>query len=150
MLTLRDGIQADKRSCRCRCSTWVETPAIMFHLANHENLLHYLNDGFLLVLQTLIETGLVPSAVSRWGLLRQAAPPLPIVAVVLHNFVGSVHLCHTPHRDHRVNSYPTPTPSASRTQPQPQTSSSGAGQQFNRGYTLLQRRNASACPDHAP
>ena len=49
----------------CRCATWVETPAMLFHVPNHENLLHYLNDGFLLVLQTLIEAELLPARVSR-------------------------------------------------------------------------------------
>ena len=37
----------------------------MFHMPNHENLLHFLNDGFLLVWQTLLETGLMPSGVAR-------------------------------------------------------------------------------------
>ena len=52
----------------CRCNAWVEEPAIMFHIANHENLLHFLNDGFLLVWQTLLETDHVPSGVARFVL----------------------------------------------------------------------------------
>jgi len=49
----------------CRCRMWVETPAIMFHLPSHENMWHFLNDGLLLVLQTLLETDLLPTGVRR-------------------------------------------------------------------------------------
>ncbi len=46
----------------------------MFHIANHENLLHFLNDGFLLVWQTMLETDLVPSGVARSRLPTSVVP----------------------------------------------------------------------------
>ena len=48
-----------------RCAAWVNKPAIYFHLPNHQNLFHYLNDALLRVLDTLNDTGLTPPGVQR-------------------------------------------------------------------------------------
>ena len=40
-------------------------PAFWFHLADHENFFHYLNDALLLVLATLNDTGLTPAHMLR-------------------------------------------------------------------------------------
>ena len=49
----------------CRCESWVGRPAILFQISNHENFFHYLNDGFMAVLQTLTETHLLPDRLAR-------------------------------------------------------------------------------------
>ena len=49
----------------CRCESWVDRPAILFQISDHENFFHFLNDGFMAVLQTLIETGLLPDRLAR-------------------------------------------------------------------------------------
>ena len=59
----------------CRCLSWVETPAVMFHLPRRANLWHYLNDGLLLVLQTLLETDLLPAGARRSAFVDQLARP---------------------------------------------------------------------------
>ena len=48
-----------------RCESWEDRPAIVFSISSHENFFHYLNDGFMGVLQTLIETDLLPERLTR-------------------------------------------------------------------------------------
>ncbi len=45
----------------------MDRPAILFHIPAHENFFHFLNDGFMGVLQTLIETDLLPDRIARHG-----------------------------------------------------------------------------------
>ncbi len=43
----------------------MDRPAVLFQISNHENFFHYLNDGFMGVLQTLTETKLLPDRLAR-------------------------------------------------------------------------------------
>ena len=43
----------------------MDRPAILFQISNHENFFHYLNDGFMGVLETLTETKLLPDRLAR-------------------------------------------------------------------------------------
>ena len=59
-----------RRMLLCRCESWVDRPACLFQISNHENFFHYLNDGFMGVLQTLTETKLLPDRLSRRACFR--------------------------------------------------------------------------------
>ncbi len=54
----------------CRCDSWVDRPAVLFQISNHENFFHYLNDGFMGVLETLTETKLLPDRLARRALVQ--------------------------------------------------------------------------------
>ena len=49
----------------CRCERWVDVPAIVFNVPHADNLFHFLHDGFIPVLSTLLDMGLAPDHVQR-------------------------------------------------------------------------------------
>ena len=61
----RSSLLGHRPMLLCRCESWVDRPAILFQISNHENFFHFLNDGFMGVLQTLIETDLLPKRLAR-------------------------------------------------------------------------------------
>jgi hypothetical protein len=49
----------------CRCTHWVNEPALIFHASYPDNVFHFMNDAYLSVFHTLVDSGLAPQHVTR-------------------------------------------------------------------------------------
>ncbi len=52
----------------------MDVPAIVFNVPHADNLFHFLNDGFVPMLTTLLDLGLAPEHVQRCEPLSAAVP----------------------------------------------------------------------------
>lgn len=52
-----------------RCKQWVNEPALIFHASYPDNIFHFMNDGYLAVLHTLVDSDLAPQHVTRCAAL---------------------------------------------------------------------------------
>ena len=49
----------------CRCRQWVDESAVLFHASFADNVFHFINDAYLSVFHTIVDSGLAPPHVLR-------------------------------------------------------------------------------------